>query len=166
LADVVEGFLRYARPYPVSLEEVDPISLAADFCREQSALFPDLPVACEMPAGSLRARTDPKAVRQILLNLVQNARRHQVPGIPVRLHLGAGEGRLMFRVEDDGSGVAPELRAGLFEPFRSSSPGGNGLGLALSRRIARALGGELVHESLSPGSRFVLTLPYVSREDA
>jgi signal transduction histidine kinase len=160
LADVVEGFLRFARPFPVKPEEVDLVALSMAFCREQSRLFPQSPVECALPSAPLRARTDPEALRQILLNLVQNARRHQVPGAPVRIGLAGGEGaRREFRVEDDGPGVAIELRANLFEPYRTSSPGGHGLGLALSRRIARALGGDLTYQPLSAGSRFILTIP-------
>lgn len=164
LADVVEGFLRHARPYPARLESIDLAAFAADFCREQAQLFPGDAIECEVPPAPTRGLADPEALRQILMNLVQNARRHQVPGLPVRLRLKAGATGYVFRVEDDGAGVAPEARETLFEPFRSETPGGNGLGLALSRRIARALGGDLAYEPLSPGSRFTLTLA-AARDD-
>jgi signal transduction histidine kinase len=159
LADVVEGFLRYARPYPVKPEEIDLAALTEAFCGTQGRLAPGSPVEFASPFRSLPARTDPEAVRQILLNLLQNARRHQGDGAPVRIGLDRRGERFHLRVEDEGAGVAPELRATLFEPFHSATPGGNGLGLALSRRIAHALGGDLAYEPLPRGSRFVLSLP-------
>lgn len=158
LAGVVEGFLRDARPYPLKPDSVDLAALVEAFCSEQTRLVPETPVTFMTSSRPLPARTDPEALRQILLNLVQNARRHQVAGVAVRLRLQARGRRFDLCVEDDGAGVAPELREGLFEPFRSAAPGGNGLGLALSRRIARALGGDLAYQPLSPGSRFILTL--------
>jgi signal transduction histidine kinase len=159
LADVVEGFLRYARPYPVKPEDVDLAALTEEFCRDQNRLAPAAAVEFASPIHSLPARTDPEAVRQILLNLVQNARRHQGEDLPVRIRLDRREERFQLRVEDEGGGVDSELREFLFEPFRSATPGGNGLGLALSRRIARALEGDLAYEPLPRGSRFILTLP-------
>jgi signal transduction histidine kinase len=159
LNGVVQGFLHYARPFPIHPEEVDLAELAREFCREQNRLQPERSVEFSCRATGLSARTDEEAVRQILLNLTQNARRYQPPGRPIRLVVEAGASGVVMRVEDDGPGVPETLRARLFEPFGSFSPGGTGLGLSLSRRIARELGGDLTHEPLHPGARFVLTMP-------
>jgi len=63
------------------------------------------------------------------------------------------------RVQDDGPGVSASLRAKLFEPFVTGKPSGVGIGLALSRKIARAHGGELVLEPTAAGACFLFTLP-------
>jgi len=62
-------------------------------------------------------------------------------------------------VEDDGPGVSPQVADRLFRPFVSTKPSG-GLGLAMSRRLARLHGGDVVYEPCEGhGARFVLTLP-------
>lgn len=160
LAGVVEEFLRYARPYPVRPVDVDPAGVVREYCGGDVSPLPDARIELFVGEGvPHRMRTDPDALRQILLNLVQNAGRHRPSDAPVRVRLAGRGETVVLAVEDDGPGVPHELRADLFEPFRTRESGGNGLGLAMSRRIARTLGGELAYEPLEPGSRFVLTLP-------
>jgi signal transduction histidine kinase len=67
------------------------------------------------------------------------------------------------RVSDNGPGVPAELRARLFEPFVTGKPSGVGIGLALSRRIALAHGGDLALEPGGAGASFLLTLPAEER---
>ena len=110
--------------------------------------------------------SDSEAIRQILLNLVQNARRFQIAGKPVRISFEAHGEAAEVRVEDDGAGVSEDKRHRLFEPFFTTSTKGTGLGLAISRKIARELGGELYHEALQPGSRFVLVVKTSAAQEA
>ncbi|GGM96445.1 sensor histidine kinase [Thermus composti] len=101
------------------------------------------------------ARTHGDRLKQVLLNLLQNALRHA--RTRVRLTLTPAGKEALFRVEDDGPGVPDALRPLIFEPFRSLS-GGTGLGLYLARRILEALGGRIFLEE-GPGGRFAFTLP-------
>ncbi|MBI4603287.1 MAG: sensor histidine kinase, partial [Planctomycetes bacterium] len=78
----------------------------------------------------------------------------------------AGGGGALVRIEDEGPGIPPEQAKRLFRPFSKSardaarSAPGVGLGLALSRRLARTMGGELTLDAASePGACFVLRLP-------
>ncbi|MEZ4323392.1 MAG: HAMP domain-containing sensor histidine kinase [Myxococcota bacterium] len=103
---------------------------------------------------------DVQRVRQILVNLLGNAVKYAVPG---RVVLGAGwtpTGLEVF-VEDEGPGLRREDHERVFEPFRqlAAESDGVGLGLSVSRRLARALGGDLVVAPAGPGSRFALLLP-------
>jgi C4-dicarboxylate-specific signal transduction histidine kinase len=67
-------------------------------------------------------------------------------------------------VADDGPGLDPEAQASLFRPFTTTKgAGGSGLGLAVSRRLARGLGGDLAHVPSSRGTRWRLTLPSADR---
>jgi two-component system C4-dicarboxylate transport sensor histidine kinase DctB len=66
---------------------------------------------------------------------------------------------LRITVQDNGPGVAPELRAQLFKPLATSKPQGMGLGLALSRSIAERLGGGLSFDAASSVATFHLDLP-------
>ena len=100
---------------------------------------------------------------QVLVNLVGNAVRYAPGGstvtVSVRLNAGVAEAS----VSDAGKGIAPEDQARIFDKFArvdASEPGGNGLGLYISRRLARAMGGDLNVESVpSEGARFTFSLP-------
>lgn len=126
-----------------------------------------LPEANALP--SKRVRTDPAAVDQILFNLVDNAGKYAAAAADRRIHIEADSaGRwAVLRVRDHGPGIsARDLRC-LFKPFRKSaeraatSAPGVGLGLALSRRLARALGGDLrLVRAGGAGAAFELRLPW------
>lgn len=116
--------------------------------------------------------TDPRRVRQVLGNLLSNAIKYTPEGGTVRVSVvrdGRGDGdtrarRVGVRVEDTGPGIPPELRPRVFEEFfrvgsGDTSARGNGLGLAISRRIAQLLGGEVTFEPAEPhGAVFTLWL--------
>ncbi len=115
---------------------------------------------------SLEFVGDVERARQILLNLVGNAIKFTPPGGHVRLSCEARGPWVEIRVADDGPGIASEKQESIFDPFvqveRSfSNPrDGVGLGLAISRDLARAMGGELgVNSVPGVGSTFVLRLP-------
>ncbi len=108
------------------------------------------------------ANCDPALVEQILLNLLKNAIEALPPGGNIRLTTGTENGTAFVTVADDGPGLSPEIRAYLFNPFATTKgSAGTGLGLAVSRRLARSLGGELVYVPAARGTEWRLTLPAV-----
>jgi two-component system, OmpR family, sensor kinase len=109
--------------------------------------------------------TDDRRLRQIVGNLLDNAMRWAADqgsvGVAARRR---DDGGVVVTVRDDGPGVAPERREEIFVPFASSdTPSGQrgaGLGLAISRELARALGGDLrAEDAPGGGGMFVLSLP-------
>ncbi|HEX2206883.1 MAG TPA: PAS domain-containing protein [Longimicrobium sp.] len=115
---------------------------------------------------SLRLVADAERTRQILLNLVGNAIKFTQPLGRVRLTCQERDGWADIRVSDNGPGIAPEKQQSIFDPFvqverRFSNPReGVGLGLSISRDLARAMGGELSVASVpGEGSTFTLLLP-------
>ncbi len=109
----------------------------------------------------LELRTDPEAVERVLANLLTNALRYGKPPVQVWAELHP---TVRLIVEDRGEGVEEELVDRLFDRFSRSrtkpqAAGGAGLGLAIARSYALALGGDLVYEHASPGARFTLVLP-------
>ena len=104
-----------------------------------------------------------RRVLQVLLNLIGNAIRYSPEGSRIRIEL-ARTGRIAgVRVSDQGPGIDRNQQAAIFEKFERlgrSGDGGSGLGLYISRRLARAMGGELkVKSEPGNGATFTLTLP-------
>jgi PAS domain S-box-containing protein len=115
-------------------------------------------------------RADAEKVRQILLNLLSNALKFTDPGGRITLEcVQHGNGRVVFTVVDSGRGIAADKMDSIFEPFiqvdrhlTRQSQQGIGLGLAISRDLARGMNGDLAgHSRPGAGSTFTLTLPAV-----
>ena len=147
-------------------------TLMAPQMRARGLTYADAPAD-----ASLTVHADAEKLQQILLNLLTNACKFTASGgrvkvaceiVPV-VHDGAtnGERLVAVGVADTGRGIPAEKLASVFEPFvqidRQSTPGsqqGVGLGLAISRHLARAMGGDLTVASVvGVGSTFTLTLP-------
>jgi PAS domain S-box-containing protein len=112
------------------------------------------------------AMADRTKLDQILLNLLSNAVKFTRPGGRVTTECSLADGRVLVRVRDTGIGIPPEMQDAIFEPFVQvgrtlNTPNeGAGLGLAISRDLARAMGGELTVESVvGHGATFTLSLP-------
>ena len=128
-----------------------------------SARAADAGMALELESpGSLVLRGDAGPIEQILFNLVDNAARYG--GGRVWISTVARGAKIELRVRDEGKGVSDDVRGRLFEPFSRSaekaagSSPGVGLGLSLSRSLARAMGGDLRLEPSTGGACFLLTL--------
>ncbi|MCU0686851.1 MAG: HAMP domain-containing histidine kinase [Polyangiaceae bacterium] len=119
----------------------------------------------DVAGGEVKVSADPKYLRIIVENLVDNAiaALRRAPGTRrLSVYVEAGEREVAVRVSDSGQGVAPELRETIFEPLATTKErsGGLGLGLAVARGLARAMRGDLIYEP-RPGwaTTFTLTLP-------
>ncbi len=117
-------------------------------------------------AASARALGDPRAIEQILANLVENALKHSPEGCTVELTAELRDGCLRIWVTDDGPGISTPHRDRVFERFyrvdpgRSRAVGGTGLGLSIVRHLAEAMSGAAGLEPREPhGCRFWLELP-------
>ena len=101
-------------------------------------------------------------LHRMALNLMENALRHTPPGSRVHARTETRDGEVVLVVEDDGPGVAPELRERAFERFvRGAGDRGSssGLGLAIVRAVAESHGGRVTLEDARPGARFVVHMP-------
>jgi two-component system CheB/CheR fusion protein len=117
--------------------------------------------------GDVTVHADPEKLRQILLNLLSNAFKFTASDGQIGIDCVTEDAIVRIEVWDTGRGIASEQIENIFQPFvqidrglTSAPPGGVGLGLAISRALARAMNGDLtVDSTLGKGSRFVLTLP-------
>jgi signal transduction histidine kinase len=121
---------------------------------------------CEPCPAELTVLGDAERIRQILLNLLSNAIKFTNPGGTISVSAEQSDDNLSIRVSDTGSGIPADRLEHIFEPFVQidrrqieESQQGVGLGLAISRELARAMGGDLeVRSRVGEGSTFVLTL--------
>ncbi|HEX3395842.1 MAG TPA: HAMP domain-containing sensor histidine kinase [Steroidobacteraceae bacterium] len=134
-------------------EEIDLLALAAEECARYDEV--------QLEGAQPKIHGDPRLLRRLLRNLLENAKRHGVPPTQVRLRQ---EGDLVvLKVWDDGPGPAAAEFEQLFTPFYrrrdSQNSTGNGLGLSLVRQIARRHGGDARCASMDDGrSCFIVTL--------
>ena len=121
----------------------------------------------ETPASPtpLTVRADRKRLLQVLSNLLSNAIKYNRPAGWVRLRVNSHEGHVEISVSDSGPGLDAMQQARLFQPFerlgaQRGAVAGTGLGLALSRELAEAMGGHIEVESVpGEGSTFTVSLP-------
>ncbi|MDB5701018.1 MAG: sensor histidine kinase [Sphingomonadales bacterium] len=151
--------------FKVDIEEVD----LADLARRAAGLLKvraaDRNIKIDLPGAedTLLARGDFRRILQILVNLIGNAIRYSPTDGMIWLRIERDADTVVMIVADQGKGIAQEDQARIFEKFERvdpSEPGGSGLGLFISRRLAQAMGGDIVVDSgMGQGARFVLTLP-------
>jgi len=114
------------------------------------------------PDGAIACRTDPVRVRQIIINLLTNAVRHSPAGEAVIVELRDSDAHVRIDVVDRGEGLTAEEQEVIFDAFMragAQDQRGTGLGLTLSRQLARLLGGDLRLESQTgAGARFILEI--------
>ena len=174
LLGLISEVLDYARVesggtrYEITDITMDEALRAADWLVQLQMRARGLDYACPPCAPDIVARADREKLQQILLNLLANAAKFTERGGRVRVECEAVGQRVVVRVRDTGIGIPAERLDAVFEPFfqvdskLTRTHDGVGLGLAISRNLARGMGGDLTAESPSGlGSTFTLTLPRV-----
>ncbi len=141
----------------VAREALDAVSPAAQ--------AKGLSLLLDAPPGALTLPGDRRRTAQILLNLLSNAVKFTEAGA-IALRLSIGDGQALAAIQDTGPGIAEDDLPRLFREFEQLDVGlgrrneGTGLGLALSQRLARLMGGDIsVASTLGQGTTFTLALP-------
>ena len=164
---LVRRMLTYARPLAPRLEPCEVsrlVSMGCDASRPACEKAKVKLLRHEEP-GLPQVVVDPMLVTQALSNLLVNAAQASPPegGVTLSASLTDVEGKryLALRVTDEGQGISAAALPNLFQPFYTTKPRGNGLGLALSQNIAREHGGMIVAQNRQDrsGAEFALLLP-------
>jgi signal transduction histidine kinase len=159
---IIQSQRTYARS-TLLMDEYDPAALMEEALRLQSATLQQAGVSVTKELVALpKVRVDKQRVLQILLHLLSNASKALEP-VPegerrLRVRLAAEGNQVRLQVEDNGEGVAPEIRGQLFTQGFSTRKGGYGIGLHSSALSAQLLGGRLTIESDGPGTGAIATL--------
>jgi signal transduction histidine kinase len=165
--ELVMDMLSYSKEREPAIEDTDLNQIVRDVLELLDGRFKELGVKLETrlddPLPPVQA--DPEGLHRALLNLVSNAleavEERENPLVAVGTSLDPVEGWVRIQVIDNGVGISPQMVADIFKPFVSTKGSkGTGLGLAVSRKILREHGGDILARSqLGKGSKFILRLP-------
>lgn len=166
---ILEELLNFSRPLlPLAMEDVDLAELVQDVAKLHEATAAELRIPIEVHASTaVEVRCDPRKVRQVVINLVQNALDASAPGAPVQLTVYKGRSVSQVRVADRGTGLDSAVAERIFDPGVTTKEHGSGLGLVVARGLARQHGGELLLANRDGGGTVAeLTLPNEPSESA
>ena len=171
--ELAEQMLDLNRPRDPASQRCDPFVVARDVVRLTTAGTEDRSAQVTLRgAEGLSAGISPDSLKQILLNLVQNALEATAgaasEGSSVEVSVRDLAEGVEIAVEDNGPGVPQELRTRIFDPFFTTKGAvdGVGLGLFVAEGLVRSAGGRLVLHSSSGGARFVVELPHAAVDAA
>ncbi len=162
MQELVQDLLTFAKPKAPQLQPVD---LAPLIASTLTLLSSDLSkhrvqwaVDCQHNGAAIHADSD--QLRQVLINLIQNAADAMPSGGQIKITTQAVNSHLELTVSDTGSGIPPALLPKIFDPFVTTKPDGNGLGLAMVYSILQAHRGT-IHAKSEPkqGTTFTVCLP-------
>jgi len=158
LTSTLLSFSKTAEPNP---EPADLNKLAKEALYLLSKESPDLKVALneELAADLALVSCDYNQIKQVVINLLLNALDAVDEHGVITLRTWYKKNKVYLSVEDNGTGISPEIIHNIFNPFFTTKTRGTGLGLAISKKIAREHGGDLTVESTpGKGSTFTLVL--------
>jgi len=169
LLELIDNILRFSKleagEERLHLEEVEPAELVAEVVQSFARFAQERGLRLESKVDSFMIRADRTKLKQVLMNLVNNAIKYTEQG-EIRVTAEARNGEALFSVEDTGEGIPLEYQERVFEPFTqvdssdSREAMGIGLGLAIVKKYVELHGGRVWLESEpGMGSRFYFTIP-------
>ena len=158
ISKIISDLQDYARPIKPDIKEVDLAKLVVSVF--QTVRVPDKIVLKVDVKGFPKISTDPTLIRRALTNLISNAIQAMPDGGALELCAVKTEDRAVITVTDTGKGIPEEIKPKLFTPLVTTKAKGQGLGLAVVKRLVEALGGSITFESeVGKGTTFTINLP-------
>ncbi len=162
VTEITDDYLRLARlPVPVlKPEDIGAIVESVLGFSSEELERANIRVERHMPQMQLLVSADESQMRQVVMNLIRNAREAMPAGGVLTVSAKQTNQRIEVRFSDGGPGIAADVQMRLFEPFFTTKAGGTGLGLSIARQIVEEHSGQIEVEQSSPlGSTFLITLP-------
>jgi signal transduction histidine kinase len=163
LDDVVQGFLKFARPEEMTLQPVAPGELVDEVLKTLAveANVTGVTLESAIAPGVPDIEADPGILRQALLNLSKNAVQAMPAGGKLLIACGPSkDGRVEIRISDTGVGIPPENLAKIFDLYFTTKEAGTGIGLSLVYRTVQLHNGDIDVESTpGAGTTFVIKMP-------
>jgi signal transduction histidine kinase len=163
LDDVVQGFLKFARPEELTLAPVSPAALVDEVLKTLAveANLTGVTLESAITPGVPNIEADAGILRQALLNLAKNAVQAMPNGGKLRIACAtAKDGRVEIRISDTGVGIAPENLARIFDLYFTTKESGTGIGLSLVYRTIQLHSGDIDVESTpGAGTTFIIKMP-------
>jgi len=167
--EMLGRFLNFARPLDIELQPASLVEIIEEAYVSVAGQLREREVAFTLskPTGDFSVKADPLLLRQVFVNLFQNAADALERGGEVTVRVfppvasAQGGGYWIIRVGDTGPGIPGNKHEKIFQPFYTSKDSGTGLGLPIARKIVSCHGGYLGVESSTPvGTVFLIRLPY------
>lgn len=172
LEEMLGNILAFSKKQIVSLAPCNLQALLEEALELETAsqLGAGIVLIREIAAPLPEVIADSRQLRQVVLNLLANARQAMPAGGAITLRAGhcalRGEEAVSIEVEDTGGGIPPEIMRNIFNPFFSTHPKGTGIGLSISHRIIELHQGEIEVVNGTAGARFTVRLPLRPRQYA
>lgn len=171
--EMIADIRLFARPPQPEFRNLDLVELLREICESERPDMDDAGIRLDFEPGErpeIPIRSDPLQLRVVLGALLKNSREALYGGAGSLIRIccdsigddDSNPETAVFSVEDDGPGIAPEIRPLVFCPYFSGRQAGRGLGFGLAKayRIVERLGGVILIEDVRPrGTRFVVRLP-------
>jgi signal transduction histidine kinase len=166
LGTILNELTDYSRPLQIQKESTNLVKLVQDVCDFYMPSYEEKSVHLILPepdnTASYEVEVDCGRIRQALINLLKNALEVSPPNSTVKVSVASrrSDRYLYIKVSDQGPGVDPKVVGKLFTPYFSTKGNGTGLGLAHSRKVLQAHGGNVeLLSSSKDGATFALILP-------
>ena len=156
---IVADLQDYARTSAPCLEEVDLEKTFTDIISTVS-IPQDVLVAVSVEKGFPKLSSDSAYLKRILINLITNAVQAMPTGGKLTVTANCNRKKAVIKVEDTGQGIPEEAKVNIFKPLFTTKSKGQGLGLAVVKKLTSALGGNITFESVvGKGTRFTVEIP-------
>jgi signal transduction histidine kinase len=159
IGKIVADLQDFSRPLKPFSEEID-LRRLIDNLLLGLETEENIGVISEIADDIQKVKADPDYLKRILTNLLMNAEQAMPKGGRITITARKEKGNCLITVEDTGEGIPEDIKPNLFQPLFTTKAKGQGFGLAVSKRLAKAMGGNITFESeKGNGSKFTVKLP-------
>ena len=158
LAHIAQSFSTFAKQPEVITTEVDVAQKLSHVITLQRANDEQIPIRYVGPDSGVMVLADREQISQVFVNIIRNAIQASPTDIIVVLNATYSDREVQISISDDGTGIPADVQEKIFRPNFTTKSNGNGLGLAISKRIVEGTGGKISFETSDKGTTFFIYL--------